>query len=274
MGSSVQNILGGDTPVVVTSDGAVIPAGWVFDARPPVQGHNKCLVQQFLGYEVRAGHDVFDPTTVELMHFQASAAGLHFFYVLPYTKRNALVESTWISLPSHKPDFETELRRFIATLTDSAAYEVVYQEKGSLSLSPGPRATAAQVASHVASLGRGAGTLRASTGYAFLETLAHTQQLTASLRQHMAKGDLPHWLPPVFTRPALDEWMDTVFLGVLARDWNEGAGYFMQLFERVDADTLVAFLSGTANWRQRICVARALPALPFAAQALSTLSLR
>ena len=63
--------------------------------------------------------------------------------------------------------------------------------------------------------------------------------------------------------------MDAVFLKVLARDWSKSASYFMQLFERVDADTLVAFLSGKADWRQRLSVAGALPVLPFAAQALS-----
>jgi len=63
--------------------------------------------------------------------------------------------------------------------------------------------------------------------------------------------------------------MDTVFLKVLAGDWSKSPGYFMQLFERVDAVTLVAFLSGKADWRQRLSVAGALPVLPFAAQALS-----
>jgi lycopene beta-cyclase len=63
--------------------------------------------------------------------------------------------------------------------------------------------------------------------------------------------------------------MDTVFLKVLAHDWSKGSGYFMQMFERVDASTMVAFLSGKANWRQRLSVASALPTGPFAAQALA-----
>jgi len=266
LGTSVRQIVGGDTPSVVTSEGDVIPAVWVFDARPPLPSSASGLVQQFVGQEIKTDRDVFDPTTVELMYFHPSAAGLHFFYVLPYSPRNALIETTWISPASLKPDFGVELQQFIATLVGSAGYEVVYEEKGSLSLS----GTTSQSALHVAPLGRGAGTLRASTGYAFLETLAHTQQIAESLERHMATGDLIDWLPPAFTRSALDEWMDTVFLKVLAHDWSKGSGYFMQLFERVDAGTMVAFLSGRANWRQRLSVASALPTLPFAAQALST----
>jgi len=56
---------------------------------------------------------------------------------------------------------------------------------------------------------------------------------------------------------------------VLERDWGTSSWYFMQLFERLDADTMVAFLSGRASWWQRLLVAGALPALPFVAQALS-----
>ncbi|NDP62823.1 lycopene cyclase family protein [Polaromonas sp.] len=267
LGTSVRQITGGDTPSVETSEGEVIHAAWVFDARPPAQTTANSLVQQFVGYEIKTGSDVFDPTTVELMHFQPSTAGLHFFYVLPYSPRNALIETTWISPASFKPNFGAELQQFTASFFGSAAYEVVYEEKGALNLSL--RATTPNNALHVAPLGRGAGTLRASTGYAFLETLAHAAQIAASLKSHASMEKLNHWVPVAFKRRALDEWMDTVFLQVLERDWSKSSWYFMQLFERLDADTMVAFLSGRASWRQRLLVAGALPTLPFAAQALS-----
>lgn len=268
LGTSVRQIVGGDTPSVVTSEGEVITAAWVFDARPPLQSNASSLVQQFVGYEIKTDHDVFDPGTVELMHFLPSADGLHFFYVLPYSARNALVETTWISAASVKPDFESELRQYIATLLGSEVYEVEYQEKGSLSLDPSRAASTNAL--HVAPLGRGAGTLRASTGYAFLETLAHAQQIASSLRMHAVTGDLTGWLPPAFKRSALDEWMDTVFLKVLERDWAKGSLYFMELFQRLDADALVAFLSGKASWRERLLVSSALPTVPFVAQAIAT----
>ncbi len=268
LGTSVRQITGGDTPSVETSDGEVIRAGWVFDARPPRHNNTSRLVQQFVGYEIKTDRDVFDPTAVELMHFHPSAAGLHFFYVLPYSPRNALVETTWISPASHQPDFAAELQQFITSAVGSAAYEVVYQEKGSLNLSLNH--TAPDNALHVAPLGRGAGTLRASTGYAFLETLEHVEKIAMSLESHASRGELKTWVPTAFKRRALDAWMDEVFLKVLERDWRKSPWYFMQLFERLDPDTMVAFLSGKANWRQRLLVAGALPTLPFAAQALST----
>lgn len=270
LGTPVQCICGGDAPIVETMNGDVVRGTWVFDARPPTHSHKDGLVQQFAGYEIRTENDVFDTTTVELMHFQPSNEGLHFFYVLPYTPRTALIETTWICPASHQPDFESELRNYISALLRAATskpFEILYVEKGVLSLS----GIAPKRAKYVVPLGRAAGTLRASTGYAFLETLVHARQVAVSLKGLSGAGNLRHWTPPTFNRPALDLWMDEVFLSVLSRDWAKGPEYFMQMFERVEADTLVAFLSGQANLKERLLVAAALPARPFAKQALSTL---
>ena len=269
LGVSVQQIVGGRSPAVITGDGDVIAATWVFDARPPVKSASADLVQQFLGYEISTNRDVFDVTALDLMHFYPSPSGLHFFYVLPYGPRNALVETTWISPASFKPDFERELRQHIAGLIGSAAYEVMYSEKGSLNLCPKLNDAGTSNTSRVVALGRGAGTLRASTGYAFLDTLAYAEHIAASLKQHGAGHVLADWMPPAFSRPALDRWMDSIFLSKLALDWRTSSDYFMQMFKRVDAATLVAFLSGGSTLRQRWTVALALPILPFLLHLLS-----
>ena len=267
LGTSVRQILAGDTPSVETSEGELINAVWIFDARPGRPSKPNYLVQQFFGREITTDRDVFNTETVDLMRFQPSAEGLHFFYVLPYSARNALVETTWISPVSHRPDFEAELKKFTTALVGSATYSVNYEEKGSLNLSQ----TCGNIGAnrYVVPLGRAAGTLRASTGYAFLETLEHAQKIAVSLRNYIGNGTLRNWAPVMFKRSAVDAWMDAVFLRVLRGNWSNSSMYFMQLFEKVEAQTLAAFLSGRANWRQRLLVARALPAWPFIVQALS-----
>ena len=269
LGAGVRRIIGGDTPSVETVDGTVLQADWVFDARPPGRLDSHRLVQQFVGAEIETSTAVFDPATVELMQFQPNPTGLHFFYILPYSSTNALVETTWISPAGFQPDFEAELNQFITRTIGPIPYDVVYRERGSLNLDGGdPPLDHLQ---HVVALGRRAGTLRASTGYAFLETLQHAEKIAASLKRHLGSATLKEWIPTEFQRNALDKLMDEIFLKVLQRDWASSSQYFMSLFEKLDADSMVAFLNGTASWRQRLSVLRALPTRPFAAQALSTL---
>lgn len=251
-----------------TAHGESIYCRWAFDARP-MQAHTpNALVQQFSGWEVHTEYDAFDSSKVQLMVFEPHAKGLHFWYVLPYSPRSALVESTWISQASWKPNYLEELRQYLDFNLQNRPYDVVYREQGVLALNTAPPKTDKSAVR----LGRLAGTLRPSTGYAFLDTLAHTKGLADSLlialRQARAAQAMLEWQPHIFKRPVLDDWMDKVFLDVLSQDWLRAPGYFMQIFERVGADNVIAFLSGRATAVQRIAIMRVLPLAPFAMSAL------
>jgi lycopene beta-cyclase len=256
---------------VTTEQGDEIQARWVFDARPPQRVAPSTLVQQFAGWEVHAEHDAFDTSTVQLMAFEPHARGLHFWYVLPYSARTALVESTWISPASWQPDYTHELQQYLIQRLHGMPYTVAYREQGVLALSALQHASATPAVA----LGRGGGTLRPSTGYAFLDTLAHAKSLADSLRLALGASDISGgsttWRPPAFKRPASDHWMDGVFLNALSQDWLRAPQYFMQMFERVGADGVVAFLAGHASAVQRMAIMRALPVAPFASAALRRL---
>lgn len=256
---------------ITTEQGSALQAQWVFDARPPQPVDAGTLVQQFAGWEVHTEHDAFDTGTVQLMAFEPHAKGLHFWYVLPYSARSALVESTWISTASWQPDTTEELEQYLTQQLQGKPYSVVYREQGVLPLDAVKSASASQVVP----LGRAGGTLRPSTGYAFLDTLAHAKGLAESLRNTLGDGGVQnaraHWQPQAFARPATDHWMDAVFLNALSQDWLCAPQYFMQLFERVGADGVVSFLSGRAGLAERIAIMRALPVAPFASAALRRL---
>jgi lycopene beta-cyclase len=73
------------------------------------------LLQHFYGWEVETDKDVFDPTTVTLMDFSAAVTnGVHFFYVLPFSARSALIETTHFSLDlSTQEQYEAELGHYL-----------------------------------------------------------------------------------------------------------------------------------------------------------------
>ena len=56
------------------------------------------LWEHFYGVEIETDKDFFDDEIFNLMDFACDQRNrVHFFYTLPFTKRNALVETTWIS---------------------------------------------------------------------------------------------------------------------------------------------------------------------------------
>ncbi len=256
------------TRTVTTTQGQVLRARTLLDARPATQLAPGTLVQQFVGWEVTTQHNAFNASTVQLMMFEPHDRGLHFWYVLPYSARCALVESTWVSPASWQPDDTQELKAYIAKLCGPQPYSVAYQEQGVLNLqaaAPAPASTA----NPVPGLGRNGGTLRGATGYAFLDTVAHAAALAGSLAQLLQQAPTDQWQPPAFERPAMDRWMDAVFLDVLRSNWRAAPGYFMQIFDQLPAQDTVAFLTGRASWAQRWAMMRSLPVKPFASAAVA-----
>ena len=271
--ASIETQASSQSMVVRTEQGSVVQARWVFDARPPQHVAANTLVQQFVGWEIHTNDDAFDSRTVQLMAFEPHVQGLHFWYILPYSSRSALVENTWISPAHWQPDYTQELQLYLSKRLQIKSYSIAYKEQGILPLD---RVKPEAISNRVIPLGRGGGTLRASTGYAFLDTLSHAKGLAESLRTELSTGDIDgaraHWQPHTFKRLAAEHWMDAVFLNALAQDWLRAPEYFMQMFDCVDADGIVAFLSGQASLAQRIAIMRALPIAPFAKAALRQLA--
>ena len=273
MGSPVLSVSDDAVHRVLLEDGRCESARWVMDGRPTATPAKPAtaspvaagLFQHFLGWEVRTAIDCFDDRQVELMDFQATAAGLHFCYVLPYGPRSALVETTWISTLALKPDHEAELRAYLLSRYGLCEFERVYQETGCLPL---PIQPPPKPAPGIVRLGQAAGTLRPSTGFAFLETLADAQRIASCL----ARAGPDTTTIPSFHRRRLDRWMDQVFFEAMQADWSQAPRYFMALFGGTRAPALVAFLSGQATLAQRWQVAMQLPKMDFLRAAWRCLS--
>jgi lycopene beta-cyclase len=245
-------------PVEVQLAGAEsLHAHWVMEARPPTSNTTGFLAQHFEGWELEADHDCFDTTTVELMDFQPTESGLHFFYVLPYSARCALVETTWITRWSGPSDYATQLNGYLARRWPGVSFKTVYQERGVLNL----QAPAPVPYARIVPLGRNAGTLRPSTGFAFLNTLADARALAKAI----GKSDLAqrNTVLPVFKTAPIDQWMDKVFLQTLESNPRSAPGYFMAMFKGVEPIALTNFLSGIATPFQRAQLIKSLLKIEF-----------
>ena len=241
MGMSVTDIQDGPVPTVLLGDDTTLRSSWVMDARPLglPQAHSLC--QHFMGWEVEIPTDCLGDSVVELMDFQPVTDGLHFLYVLPYGPRNALIESTWMSPYAHSPDYESELRHYLQSRYGLTSYKRAYQEQGCLDLQATPLVYLVTDGSYKRlSLGRAAGTLRSSTVFAFLKTIADAKRIA----QCFANLLLAAVRVPPYRRDWLDMWMDKIFCDGLMADWSRAPEFFLAMFKGVATNMLVAFLTG------------------------------
>lgn len=255
-------------------DGVTITVGEVshrarfaFDSRfhlsdLEVDGRRHHLLRQhFHGWVVRAPRDVFEPEAATLFDFRVERPpGTAFFYVLPRSRREALVE-----LVSLDPvDAEPLLRAYLREAFAVDDPEVLDHEAGVSPMTERP--FPAQAGPRVRRLGIAAGRLKPSTGYALTRIL---DDAAAIVRRLEAGGD--GQAPAAGS--ALYRLLDAVLLEVWEAEPAAIPPIFAALFLRNPGDLALRFLDERCGPLQILRLIAALPPAPFL-RALARLLLR
>ncbi len=238
--------------VVFRSKSAGKKALQILDSRPPSMT-NAVMLQHFSGYEITAGRDVFDSTTAILMDFRCDQSrGMHFIYCLPFSARNALVESTLFSPESApKPFYDSAIRRYLKEIIGIGDYRIIRREKGVI-----PMATLPRRDPHLTGFGANGGAIRPSSGYAFSFIQKQIDQIIAS-----AKPGQPLTVKTPHSRFEL--FMDGIFLRVIRHHPVLAPQIFTAMADRLTGDEFALFLSGEAGPRLWTKLVLAMPKWPF-----------
>ena len=243
-----------NSPVLLELDTGQFTANIACDTRP-ADIPADTLLQHFAGWEISVDSDVFDPETVTLMDFQPAAADdIHFFYVLPFDRRSALVETTHFSKSLLTKDgYANELTTYLREQLGVHSWRIQRQEQGVIPMPKrGPDLTQRPHA-QIIPLGLHADTVKPSTGYCY----PHAQQQAAGLAQDLFSGNAHSSV--TVARNKLARWFDGVFITFLERHPQRAGEIFLALFQRVPADALVRFLSDRARPTDYLRVIAALP---------------
>jgi lycopene beta-cyclase len=235
----------------------VVDARWDMDSETPPAGG---LMQEFLGQKIRAEIPAFDPKTATLMDFDVPQDhGVHFCYVLPFSKREALVEPTLMGrrqLPAE------EYRKRIAVYLDGRFgvrhYKVIAEESGRIPMG-WPIPSRADRNARIVASGTKGGLIKASSGFGFHAIQQHAKALAEAWSRD-------HWGAHPFPRSRMSRLLDTIFLGSLRDNPRQAPSVFFRLFERVDADRLARFLSDAAKPVDYGAIMRAVPMVPMLRQ--------
>lgn len=239
---------------VETANGRRYVARHVVDTRPPAARPPSILWQSFLGDFVLTDRDVFDPSTAVLMDFDTQCDdGVQFVYVLPTSRRQALVETTVFGTQALSPnELRERHQRRLRARVGGSVFSVERSEHGVLPMGHTPAPDAPGLVR--ASLFHGGA--RASTGYAFARIQSWADACAKSLVDSFAP-----------TAPSPDPWlrrtMDEVFLRVLRAQPERGGDLLTRMFERADPARVVRFLSDCGGVRDALSVVGSLPPTPF-----------
>lgn len=250
------------TDVSITTNQGKFKARFAFDGRNDPKQHSKrgCLLQHYAGQRIQTHTSVFDPGTVTLMDFDVPQQhGITFFYVLPFSDKEALVEPTVLSYTPLKPSVYTELiRDFLRVRFEVQQYDVLFEEQGIIPMTT--QLSPVKMPARVIPIGTAAGMVKGSTGYGFLAI----QKWSQTVAQNFTDGPMLRLPQP---RSRLSSYLDQIFLSYIQAYPSEVPQVFFRLFQHVPADRLVRFLSDRPTPIDTSRVIAAMPKRPFIRQA-------
>ena len=220
-------------------DGSTYQAKQVADARIESlsKSEKPTLSQHFWGKFVEFDTDTLDSQSATLMDFsqaQTSDDYAVFHYILPFSARKGLIETTVFSKEGYDElAYESHWNQYMETNFSGKNYQVLEEERGTI---PMALTGAPQKMGKIFAIGTASGQVKASTGYAF--TRMHAD---AKARVHQRS----------FNRKPRFKFYDSILLHMIQTE-NKVIPHVMdQLFGRTSFTRVLHFLDEkTSVWQE------------------------
>ncbi len=227
-----------------------IECTYCFDSRPDLQKLENTneiyLKQHFKGAFVLFREDIFDIETANLMDFRLSYKDLcSFTYVLPITKRKALVEFTLFSKDLiEDASYDEHIKIYIEKYISKRPYKIFKTEQGVI-----PMTTYDFQQDHKLGhfkIGTSGGWVKASTGYAF----KNSEKKAAKVIQNLKENKDP--MDGVYSKRY--QIMDQLFLDVLSYRNDKAAALFEELYSKNSIQQIFKFLDEESTIQEDIAI--------------------
>ena len=226
---------------------------FVFNSVSDVSDSKNELWQHFSGIEIETNKDFFDDQIFNLMDFDCDQRdSVHFFYTLPFSKKKALVETTWISNLNHpsNQDYSTQLEDYIKNKLKIKNYEIKFKETGAIPLFQSKNIKKI----NQIEIGTAGGMTRLSTGYTFMNIQDQSKYIRENF-ESIEKVDN-------FTINSKYKFLDNIFLKVLKKNSGKMPEIFFKMFN-CSPSTVINFLSNKSNIYEDFSIILKMPKLVF-----------
>ena len=226
---------------------------FVFNSVSDVSDSKNHLWQHFSGIEIETNKDLFDDQIFNLMDFDCEQRdSVHFFYTLPFSKKNALIETTWISDLNHpsNQDYSIQLEDYIKNKLKIKNYEIKFKETGVIPLFH-PKDIKKI---NWMEIGTAGGMTRLSTGYTFMNIQNQSKYIRENFENIKKINN--------FTVNSKYKFLDNIFLKVLKKNSSKMPQVFFKMFN-CSPSTVINFLSNKSNIYEDISIILKMPKLLF-----------
>ncbi|MFB9057975.1 lycopene cyclase family protein [Mariniflexile ostreae] len=202
------------------------------------------LIQHFKGWIIKSETDVFDETQIVMMDYRLKdGEQTTFTYVLPFSKKEALIEFTYFTnTVVDESVYDHYITTYINHYLHLKDYTIIETEKGAIPMTNFPFHK--WNTKQITKIGTGGGWVKGSSGYSF----KHTEKKTSLIIDNLKANRTPsHRL---FQRKY--KFYDKVFLKVLKDENHKGEWIFQQFYDKNTSQTMFRFLDEESTFYEEL----------------------
>ncbi len=220
---------------------------FIFNSLPAVEDNNSNLWQHFQGVEIETKSNFFNEKIFDLMDFNCDQRNsVHFFYVLPFDKNKAMVETTWLSEDDNSlKDYDIQIKNYLNNL-GIKDYKINFKEEGAIPLFYPLN----DRKKNKINIGTAGAMTRLSTGYTFLNIQEHSRYIRKNI-QNIQNAKL-------YQIGKKYKFLDGIFLRVLKKYPDKMPNIFSKIFNS-SYESSIKFLSNKSNIFEDISIILKMP---------------
>jgi lycopene beta-cyclase len=255
--SQVESIVEESERMVINTSGQVIEADRVLNSvimeKPDLRKHNH-VIQHFGGWFIETEEDVFDEESCTFMDFRIEQKDdTRFFYVLPFSKRKALIEIAILSNDVlEMKGYDALIQDYLDTYFSAGKFHITEKEIGQIPMTDYPFYKES-TRRHI-KIGTAGGWVKPSSGYAFKRIIDRAEILS----QGLLNNEIVDTKSDGFSR-----WMDRIMLKVLTKNYLGGKEVFGSLFDKKTPAQIFQFLDEENSFMENISIMSSSPIIPF-----------
>ena len=242
-------------------NGKQVNGAYVFDSRLDSNynfDNSNFVWQHFKGWVIESEQDYFDDSKAMFMDFSIDQRkDTRFFYILPYSKKRALIQIAIFSndIVSSK-DYDVLIKNYIDQNHPKLEYSILEEEYDKIPMTD--YVFPISKGSRHMFIGSASGMVKASSGFAFKRMQDQSEDIILSL---ISGKDPTHATQKIARKKY--RILDGTFLNVILTNRLTGQDVFTKLLERNKAKNVFDFLSQKSSPFQELKIMLSLPTLPF-----------
>ena len=249
MNQDIKELTNSNGHNIVSSNDDIYKSKIVFDSRPSTKKLNGELIQHFYGIELEFEKNVFDKNEMTIMDFQNFENEVHFFYILPFSKKRGLVESTYFSTNIHtKNKYLQDIKKYIKENYGNTKYKIVFSENGVIPMFDQEEKNLRS--KNIIKIGTPGNWIKISTGYSFQNSFINAKKIVEDVKM----GRLPE-----VKNKFIIKHLDLIFCEFIKMYPKDSKHFFSNFFFKNEINVIVNFLQGNPNFNELIKIILSLP---------------